>query len=237
MKMDASNPKSPGRHQTSDRRSQFSKSVSIGLAAIALLSLTLVSDTAAAQFAADPCSNGIVIADPEENPELVADCMVLWHIRDALAGDASLNWGPQLSLDDWQGIGVGGEASSARVRGISLVGHAAPSVLTGKIPAELGDLTGLLNLNLAGNRLAGSIPAELGSLVNLQSLLLNHNRLTGSIPEELGAPRRPARAGAERQLADGPGPRQPRPPYKPGIAPSRRQPADGRHSVFVEQSD
>ena len=58
---------------------------------------------------------------------------------------------------------MGGEVSPARVRGVSLVGQAAPNVLTGKIPAELGDLGSMraLELQLAGNALSGCIPQSL----------------------------------------------------------------------------
>ena len=61
------------------------------------------------------------------------------------------------------------------------------SQLTGSIPAELGNLTNLLTLDLSGHQLTGSIPAELGNLTNLQYLGLSTNQLTGSIPDELGS--------------------------------------------------
>ena len=59
--------------------------------------------------------------------------------------------------------------------------------LTGPIPPQLGNLTNLLDLNLDGNDLTGSIPAELGKLPDLSFLLLRQNRLTGRIPPELGS--------------------------------------------------
>jgi hypothetical protein len=57
--------------------------------------------------------------------------------------------------------------------------------LTGPIPPELGNLTNLRWLYLAGNRLTGPIPDALSKLTNLWELHLDHNRLTG-IPPELG---------------------------------------------------
>ncbi|XP_038714900.1 receptor protein-tyrosine kinase CEPR1-like [Tripterygium wilfordii] len=57
----------------------------------------------------------------------------------------------------------------------------------GQIPASIGNMTSLVDLELSGNFLTGQIPAELGLLKNLQQLELYYNyELSGSIPEELG---------------------------------------------------
>ena len=58
--------------------------------------------------------------------------------------------------------------------------------LSGGIPSELGQLSNLKFLFLAGNALGGEIPAELGNLANLEELLLSSNYLRGTIPAELG---------------------------------------------------
>ena len=58
--------------------------------------------------------------------------------------------------------------------------------LSGSIPAELGSLSNLLYLFLMDNQLSGSIPAELGNLSNLLFLRLDNNQLSGPIPAELG---------------------------------------------------
>lgn len=57
--------------------------------------------------------------------------------------------------------------------------------LSGEIPAELGELTELLVLNLNGNELTGEIPREFANLRSLQGLSLSNNALTGEIPKEL----------------------------------------------------
>jgi Leucine-rich repeat (LRR) protein len=58
--------------------------------------------------------------------------------------------------------------------------------LTGSIPQEIGNLTGLTTLWLSNNQLTGSIPPEIGNLTNLTYLNLSYNQLTGSIPPEIG---------------------------------------------------
>ena len=58
--------------------------------------------------------------------------------------------------------------------------------LTGSLPTEVGNLTGLTWLYLDNNQLGGSIPASLGNLTALQELHLYHNQLTGPIPAEIG---------------------------------------------------
>ncbi len=58
--------------------------------------------------------------------------------------------------------------------------------LSGIIPPELENLSGVRSLYLGGNDLIGSIPPELGSLPNLGLLSLHSNHLSGTIPPELG---------------------------------------------------
>ena len=58
--------------------------------------------------------------------------------------------------------------------------------LTGHIPAAVGDLAELEGVSLQANWLTGSIPAALGGLSNLEWLALDQNALTGSIPPEIG---------------------------------------------------
>ncbi len=58
--------------------------------------------------------------------------------------------------------------------------------LNGNIPPELGNLSNLTYLHLAGNQLSGNVPTELGNLTNLTYLNLADNQLSGSIPPELG---------------------------------------------------
>ena len=93
---------------------------------------------------------------------------------------ASLNWAAAVPIDDWDGITVDG--TPRRVVDISLDYERLP----GRIPKELGDLSGLQWLHLDGNELIGPVPNELGNLSSLTSLRLDVNKLRGSIPGEMG---------------------------------------------------
>ena len=110
---------------------------------------------------------------------LVDDCEALLASEAALVGTGTaLNWDAGTAMASWDGVTVSG----GRVTRVSL-----NSVnLRGTIPSELGNLSRLLILSLAGNSLTGAIPSELGNLSSLVGLFLRANSLTGAIPLELG---------------------------------------------------
>jgi Leucine-rich repeat (LRR) protein len=67
--------------------------------------------------------------------------------------------------------------------------------LSGKIPSEIGQLTGLRKCDLGFNLLTGTIPTEIAALANLQSLRLRgivgevnngRNEIMGTFPSGLG---------------------------------------------------
>ena len=58
--------------------------------------------------------------------------------------------------------------------------------LTGSIPAALGNLAALQDLDLSNNQFTGTVPREIGNLTNLRDLNLSRNRFEGSLPGELG---------------------------------------------------
>ena len=130
------------------------------------------------------CDDGVAVPDPENNPGLVADCEALLAARDELAGNGRLNWSAGRALARWEGIRVSG--APPRVSRLRLDSNQ----LTGKLPEELGQLTGLEELRLRNDQFSGGVtgelPAELGKLSRLVELRLDGNRLTGNLPVELG---------------------------------------------------
>ena len=54
------------------------------------------------------CSGGTAVPNPAANPGLVADCNTLLRLRDALAGDETLNWSVDQAIDRWDGVTVRG---------------------------------------------------------------------------------------------------------------------------------
>ena len=111
--------------------------------------------------------------------DLQADCGLLLANKDVLAGDAALDWSEDIPIEFWQGVTVGG--SPKRVTALAL----PRAGLNGRLFAELGELGGLVALDLSHNRLAGPVPPGLGGLERLVSLRLEGNRLTGPVPTEL----------------------------------------------------
>ena len=134
---------------------------------------------------ADPtqCTNGIIVEDPLKHPELVKDCETLLGLRDLLGG-GKLFWIEDTPIQRWNGITV--DSTRLPLRVTELAPDGGPFTLMGRVPPELGQLTGLRVLNLEGEYMRGGIPAELGSLTQLEELILADNNLTARIPPLLG---------------------------------------------------
>ena len=119
-----------------------------------------------------------LVSTMEAGPDLEA-LIALYNATDGQNWSNNTNWLSGEPLASWHGIDVDGEG---RISWITL----PENQLTGRIPPELGQLSGLTWLNLYRNQLSGEIPPELGQLENLESLSLSNNRISGEIPHELG---------------------------------------------------
>ena len=113
-------------------------------------------------------------------PQIEREALIaLYNSTDGANWTTNTGWNGAAGTEcDWAGV----TCTSGTVTGIKLNSHK----LTGSIPAELGNLTSLEELDLTGNTLTGSIPEWLGNLSSLAHVGLGSNRLSGSIPTELG---------------------------------------------------
>ena len=126
------------------------------------------------------CSSGVAIHDSEANTGLVEDCETLLRAKRELAGTGTLNWSADVPMSLWEGLAISG--APLRVTVLNFEG----SRITGTIPAELGNLTGLSFLSFRWNSVHGSIPREIGKLEKLEHLDLHYTQIGGHIPPELG---------------------------------------------------
>ncbi|MCB2380468.1 DUF6443 domain-containing protein [Hymenobacter sp. BT635] len=91
------------------------------------------------------------------------------------------NWLEGTTLDavaTWHGVTV--------VAGDIWAIHLPNNRLQGPLPASLGLLANLRELDLSYNQLQGALPTSLGQLLRLRTLVLSHNTFTGIIPKVLG---------------------------------------------------
>ncbi len=114
---------------------------------------------------------------------VATDRAALVALYDATGGDSwtdNTGWKTDQPLGDWHGVTT--DSETGRVTDLVV----ANNNLTGALPAELGDLSELVNLAFYDNQLTGPIPPELGNLSNLNLLNLRNSGVTGTLPPELG---------------------------------------------------
>ena len=116
---------------------------------------------------------------------------VLYNTTDGPNWRNAENWLTDAPLGDWYGVSTD---ASGRVVRLDLSGRWDIEArewirhgLSGPIPAPLGNLTKLQELNLSINQLTGTIPVTLGGLAKLRKLNLDNNQLGGQIPLQLTA--------------------------------------------------
>ena len=105
--------------------------------------------------------------------------VALYNSTDGPNWRSATNWNTDKPLDQWEGVSVD---RTGRVTSLNLRANS----LSGSIPKEIGNLTGLRTLGLSHNRLTGPIPKEVGNLTRLRALVLGFNELSGRIPTEVG---------------------------------------------------
>ena len=79
----------------------------------------------------------------------------------------------------------GREYDYKHILGLLKIIDLSSNKLTGAIPEEITELTGLISLNLSRNLLSGQIISNIGELQSLDFLDLSKNQLSGRIPSSL----------------------------------------------------
>jgi len=134
-----------------------------------LVLLTLVV-AIAVFFSSGVCANSLGVPDWEYDA-LVA----LYNSTDGGNWINNTNW--LTGNPNWYGVTV----QFAHVTSLVLWSNN----LAGAMPAGLGNLTKLHELNLGANRVTGPIPAGIGNMTSLWTCDLSRNALTGEIPSSI----------------------------------------------------
>lgn len=110
-----------------------------------------------------------------------SECDALVAFYDSTAGPSWIdNSGWRTTSDPCGWVGV--TCTGGRVSGILLLNNG----LTGPLPSEIGDLDGLVSLQLFDNAISGVLPTTIDRLTSLQTLNLQRNDLSGPLPDEIG---------------------------------------------------
>lgn len=117
------------------------------------------------------------------------DCQALMALFNSTGGPqwtTHTGWGVNTNPCTWFGVGC----NLATKRVTSLVLEQTPmdpgNNLVGSLPSALGNLTGLVTLDLASNDITGAIPSTIGRLKQLTALDLSGNLIDGTIPAAIG---------------------------------------------------
>lgn len=126
----------------------------------------------------DTITGASVISVIDADPERVA-LKALYRSTGGPGWTGNDGWLSEQPVGEWYGVetDVSGKVIALRL---------PENNLSGFLPAELGDLTHLQELNLYENRLSGPLPPEVGNATGLRELDLGNNALEDSIPETLG---------------------------------------------------
>ncbi|MGL5683653.1 MAG: BACON domain-containing protein [Marinifilaceae bacterium] len=129
--------------------------------------------------------NGIdtvtIVQGPKvDHPELYKDQLVLEKLYAATKGyQWTLVWDLDADITSWYGVKTGMVDGALRVTELVL-DHGG---LRGKLPEEMGELTGLEKLVIRASVLNQELPLWVTKLPNLKFLALPENVISGTIPE------------------------------------------------------
>ena len=180
------------------------------LLAVFVAGLSLVSagavvgqETVRNDLDAEGCSSGTFVADPQNNPDLVADCRTLVGLRnywvnhpdnvDLYGHHPIFTWGGGKDISDWDGIGVrdGKLVSlglycdySELTATFDCDYKGGAERLTWIIPPEIGNFKNIERLNLFN--LSGPLPIEMFGLTSLKELEIHGTAPGVPIPKEIG---------------------------------------------------
>ena len=144
--------------------------------------------TASADSGRTSTDSASIMPKCEPRSSYVPALVALYNATNGPNWKDNTNWLTDAPLGDWAGVSANTITGNGRVVGecvtqLWLNGNR----LKGELPAELGSLLSLAELDLSNNQLSGEIPAQLGSLPTLQRLDLSDNQLSGAIPAQLGS--------------------------------------------------
>ncbi len=103
----------------------------------------------------------------------------IYYALDGDTWDRADDWITNASHCEWYGV----DCFAGSVTGLLL----PDNNLSGEIPAEIGSLRNLVNLDLTHNQIEGEVPEEIYNLLSLEALLLSENTwLGGEISPKIG---------------------------------------------------
>jgi len=163
------------------RTSIFSRPGRLVLAVVFLLGNALTTPMEVSGTSAEPIPlfQSYDCSSVSEIPLTECEALRAWY--QSTNGDGwynHTNWFLNNTPSTWYGVTV----TSGHVTDLVFIGNN----LSGVLPHEIGNLTGLKNLSLNGNSIGGEIPPEITSLSALQYLEIDFNALSGSIPAAIG---------------------------------------------------
>ncbi len=121
------------------------------------------------------------IVSPDEQRQIEREALIDFY--KATCGDNwinNTNWCSDRPVGEWYGVRCDNDGFV-----IQLI--LVENLLSGSIPATIGNLTNLKELNISANQLRGRIPSELSKIMDADRLSLEDNSLSGRIPAEVAA--------------------------------------------------